>query len=219
MECAYCGRLCETKRSKSSHERLCKENPNRKDSAFVSYNKTREPTNQFIKAAKEGRVVSVSDETRKKLSATLTGRHISIEHRYKLSGAAIKNGFGGVRQSKKIDYNGIKLGSSYELEVAIGLDEFNVKWYQPKRLNYIDCTGKNRTYTADFYLPEYDVYLDPKNDFLINNINPRLGFKDVDKISWVSEQNNVTIIILNKHELTWPIIRNKIAGITQMVEL
>lgn len=68
-------------------------------------------------------------------------------------------------------------------------------------------------------ISEYDVYLDPKNDFLINNINPRLGFKDVDKISWVSEQNNVTIIILNKHELTWPIIRNKIAGITQMVEL
>lgn len=42
--------------------------------------------------------------------------------------------------------------------------------------------GIKHTYTPDFYLPEYNVYLDPKNDYLINNINPGLGFKDVDKI-------------------------------------
>jgi len=43
--------------------------------------------------------------------------------------------------------------------------------------------------------------LDPKNDFLINNINPRIGFKDVDKIKLVEIQNSIKIFILNKEQL------------------
>ena len=49
---------------------------------------------------------------------------------------------------------------------------------------------------------EYDVYLDPKNDYLINKINESDGYNDVDKINWVSLQNNVKIYILNKNNLS-----------------
>jgi hypothetical protein len=62
-------------------------------------------------------------------------------------------------------------------------------------------------YTPDFYLPEYDVYLDPKNDFLINNNNPSLGYKDTDKIKWVELYNNIKIIILDKNHLVWDKIK------------
>ena len=62
---------------------------------------------------------------------------------------------------------------------------------------------KERRYTPDFYLSEYDIYLDPKNDFLINNINPSLGFFDKEKIQWVSEQNDISVIILDKDQLNW----------------
>lgn len=121
----------------------------------------------------------------------------------KQSEIAKARGFGGVRPSVRINYNGISLGSTYELKLAKSLDEFEILWIKPKKIKYIDPFGKSRTYEADFYLPEYNVYLDPKNDFLINNINPRLGFKDTEKIRLVSEQNNVRIIILNKTQLNW----------------
>jgi hypothetical protein len=56
-------------------------------------------------------------------------------------------------------------------------------------------------YTPDFYLPEYDIYLDPKNDFLIENINPVLGYTDIDKIHQVELENNIKVLILNKDQL------------------
>jgi hypothetical protein len=87
---------------------------------------------------------------------------------------AKERGFGGVRQSKKINYKGILLGSTYELKLAKSLDENNIIWTKPKRISYIDPFGKERTYEADFYLPSYDVYLDPKNDFLIKKYKPKI---------------------------------------------
>lgn len=127
---------------------------------------------------------------------------------------AIKRGLGGVRQSRWITYNGKTLGSSYELEVVKSLDENGIEWDTCKRFGYLDPNGKKRTYTPDIYLPAFDVYLDPKNDFLINNINPSLGFSDKEKIRLVEEQNEIKVIILNKNELDWSIIKEKInAGV------
>jgi len=102
-----------------------------------------------------------------------------------------------------IDYKGTKLGSSFELSVAKSLDENNIQWCKPSPIKYRDPTGKIRLYFPDFYLPEYDVYLDPKNDFLINNPNPYHGFKDVDKIKWAEEYNNVRVLVLNRSQLSW----------------
>jgi predicted nucleic acid-binding Zn ribbon protein len=106
-----------------------------------------------------------------------------------------------------IDYNGIKLGSSYELKVAISLDENNILWIKPKPLKYLDPNGKFRQYFPDFFLPDYNVYLDPKNDFLINSINPYHGFKDTDKILWVEEYNKIKVLVLNKNQLEWAYIK------------
>lgn len=125
--------------------------------------------------------------------------------------SAKKNNFGGVRQSKRILYNGVLLGSTYEVTLAKSLDEYGVKWSLPQKISYTDLSGKKHTYTADFYLPDYDVYLDPKNDFLINNINPALGYSDHDKIKWVTEQNGVRIIILSKEQLSWDSV-SKLVG-------
>lgn len=120
---------------------------------------------------------------------------------------AIKNNLGGVRKSKKILYNGYYLGSMYEYKLALDLDKNNIKWKVPNKIKYKDSNGKTRFYTPDFYLPEYDIYLDPKNDYLINNINPILGFKDSDKIKWVCEQNNIKCYILNEKQLNWDYIK------------
>ncbi len=47
----------------------------------------------------------------------------------------------------------------------------------------------------DFYLQDYNVYLDPKNNYLQK--------KDKRKIELVIQQNNVRLIVLNKSALDW----------------
>ena len=63
--------------------------------------------------------------------------------------------------------------------------------------------GESHLYFPDFYLPEYNVYLDPKNDYLIKTGQARLGISDKDKIELVSKQNSVNIIILDKNHLLY----------------
>lgn len=148
----------------------------------------------------------------RKTSVALSGRpghSPSEDHKKRLSEAAIARGFGGTTQSRWIEYCGVKLGSSYEVQLAVDLDKNKIKWEKPKRFRYVDPKGKQRTYTPDFYLPEFDLYLDPKNDFLINNINPSLGFSDTEKISLVEKQNNIKVLILSKNELTWNSVQMK----------
>ena len=129
----------------------------------------------------------------------------------KLSKIALKRELGGFNfRNKGIYYNGIKLDSSYEVEVAKSLDDNNIKWLREGRFPYIDRNGKERHYIPDFYLPDYDVYLDPKNDFLIENINPVLGYSDKEKIQLAQEQNNIRVVILNKDQLTWDVIKTLI---------
>jgi hypothetical protein len=43
------------------------------------------------------------------------------------------------------------------------LDEKNVDWVRPKPLKWVNSNGKNKLYYPDFYLPKYDLFLDPKN--------------------------------------------------------
>lgn len=168
-------------------------------------------SNQFIKAASEGKIWCITEETRKKISISSKNRPPKTpEARARLSLLAKERRLGGIRQSKRIYYNGVYLGSSYELKLAQDLDKHNVAWEQPERFLYTDNSGKQRTYTPDFFLPKFNVFLDPKNDFLINNINPSLGFCDRDKIKRVEEQNGIKILILNKDELNYATLAERL---------
>ncbi len=171
--------------------------------------------NPAIIAREKGIPFVVSAETRAKQSANngMHKRRHTDEFKQKQRERAIARGFGGVRQSRWIRYKGHVLGSSYELEVCKSLDEHNIKWTTCKRFFYIDPKGKSRSYTPDIYLVDYDLYLDPKNDYLINNPNPKLGFFDHEKIKRVMEQNNIRVIILDKTQLQWPIISQLITNL------
>ena len=98
----------------------------------------------------------------------------------------IKNGYGGICKRKLIEYKGTVLESTYEYTVAVSLDENNIKWMKTSRKDfkfpYSDPEGVTNYYTPDFYLPDYNVYLDPKNDYLISKVNPKFGYRDIDKI-------------------------------------
>lgn len=69
------------------------------------------------------------------------------------------------RRLKKcmIQYNGVMLDSTWELELAKRLDELNIEWIRPLPLKWKDDNNVEHHYFPDFYLVKYDLYLDPKN--------------------------------------------------------
>lgn len=56
----------------------------------------------------------------------------------------------------------VLLESSWEVEIASLLTEKNIRWVRPSSVPWIDGS-KTRYYFPDFYLPEQNMYLDPKN--------------------------------------------------------
>jgi hypothetical protein len=210
LNCKYCEIEKKNKNSLAQHEVRCKDNPDRKKSCFenLDWQISKRKGNQYIKSNQTGIPVVISEETRKKMSdAAKNQKPKTPEVLSRLSKLAKERSLGGVRQSKWITYNGKTLGSTYELELVKDLDRNNILWDICKRFSYIDPNGKHRTYTPDIYLKEFDVYLDPKNDYLINNVNPRLGFTDLEKIKLVEEQNKISVIVLNKNQLKWEYIK------------
>lgn len=199
--CKYCKSTRKNANSLKGHERLCKENPDRSYTPFqnpeVQANKKK--SNQFIKARELGEEVPPNGNKGKPGKGT---PHTE-ESRKNLSRIAKQRGYGGVRQSNRIQYNGKCLGSSYELELVRDLEINGIKWDTCGKFDYTDPCGKQRTYTPDIYLPDYDVYLDPKNDFLIHNVNPVLGFKDTEKIQIVENTHNIKVFVLSKGQLRW----------------
>lgn len=53
------------------------------------------------------------------------------------------------------------MDSSWEERLAKYLDSQNIQWTRPAPIHV--TMDKVRRYFPDFYLPKYDVYLDPKN--------------------------------------------------------
>ena len=83
----------------------------------------------------------------------------------------------------------VVLQSSYELLCSQILNELGVTWIRPGALKY-----DQKNYFADFYLVDYNIYLDPKNYFKAK--------QDAEKISKVAQQNNVSVIVLPRKHLT-----------------
>jgi len=101
------------------------------------------------------------------------------------------------------DQKDIYLESSFEIKLAKNLDDNQIKWIQPQPLSYIDLFKQRHLYYADFYLPEYNIYIDPKNSYLLN--------KSIKKLIRVSKQNNIKLLIIsNEKLLNWENIKEKI---------
>jgi len=76
---------------------------------------------------------------------------------------------GGYRENStivnKCIYNGIKLDSGLEKLFAMLLDKANIKWSKNNGdvyFEYEDKKQKKRKYYPDFYLPEYDLWVETK---------------------------------------------------------
>lgn len=118
--------------------------------------------------------------------------------REKRSVEAKKLGLGGYREragrSQKfrvLDSFGKEtvLQSSFELKCSEVLNALGINWVRPGALKY-----DSKNYFADFYLVDYDIWLDPKNAYKAK--------MDHDKINKVIDQNQVNLYVLLEEQIT-----------------
>ena len=178
MKCKYCNKLCKNDNSLRNHERLCKLNSNRQEivSNFIKWNDSvsrglGKVSNQYIKAKENGKVITISEETKNKISKATKGRHLTKEHKDNLKIAmrkAVLNNPDSYTASNVsgrtpiIFYNGFKLKGTWELETAKWLDARNIKWTNVLNGFDYEWDGSIHIYYPDFYLTEYDRYIEVK---------------------------------------------------------
>lgn len=147
----------------ANHSRWCQKNPKRllySENLVKARNSKRNFNNQYTYGA------LISEETKEKQRLALTGRKHTVEAKEKIRQKALSSNHRRLRKGV-VEYKGILLDSSWELALAIRLDELGIKWIRPDPLKWMDKEGIIHNYFSDFYLLEYDIYIDPKNHYAI----------------------------------------------------
>lgn len=191
--CIKCRQVTTSGQLTRNHNNVC---PTPKPEVRFPGNKGRTAWNKGLTQDNDSRV----KKNAASIKATKAHQDIRLTEaqREHLSHIAKARGFGGYREnagrSQKYrvqDSFGkeVVLQSSYELKCSNILNTLGVRWIRPKALKYDD-----RNYFADFYLTDYDIWLDPKNDYKAK--------QDADKIRKVIEQNNVKLYVLLNAQLT-----------------
>lgn len=157
-------------------------------------------SNQYIKARMLGLDYSASDQTKQKISDSLRGKKWSDERRSAHSDimrTAVLNHPDSYTannvcgRSKRITVDGITYKSSWEFKVASLMIEANVKFqYEPKTPFEYMWNDKTHNYYPDFYLPDFDLYIEVK------------GFtRERDLCKWKAVKNLKIIDRLNIHSM------------------
>lgn len=177
--CKYCGREFDKGHSLSSHSKWCIKDPTRNSNLEIvklSLIKTRSSIkvghhhNQYTRDSKQPFIIS--NETRHKMSVASSSRRHTEETKKKISRIMRSKTY---RRLKKhvVKYekkNGciVTLDSSWELALAKRMDSIGVEWERPNPIQYTDEDENCHNYFPDFYLPHFDLYLDPKNSFVLS---------------------------------------------------
>jgi ribosomal protein L40E len=94
--------------------------------------------------------------------------------------------------------------SSYEVMLSEIFNSLNMLWVRPDFVWYTDSKGSKRRYYPDFYLPDFDIYFDPKNEYLIKT--------DIDKINRASKQNDIFIIVIGIDHINVDVIKGLVGN-------
>ena len=197
-KCPHCNLILETienPKNRANHVRWCLLNPKRKEYSLqlAEFRKSikHQGENQYTKAKKEGRSIEISQETRNKMGETWIGKHHSKKTKEHLSEKALSNPYRRKCKST-VFYNGFRFDSTWEVKVAQILDKNSIKWIQPDPIKWVDKTGREHNYFPDFYLVDYDIYLDPKNDYCIRVQKEKLDY---------IQEHHPNVHILNSNQL------------------
>ena len=156
--------------ARANHTRWCDENPER-----VNYiNTLAKSRSNITEESIKKRNLSISklhksgayDDWHAKRKGKTSGYKHSAETKAVMSEKALASDHRRLRRNI-IEYKGVMLDSTWELYLAKRLDSLEIEWDRPEPIKWIDKEGKTHNYFADFYLPKYDLYLDPKNPYAI----------------------------------------------------
>lgn len=195
FECIFCLKQYSSNSGRMIHQNQCALNPNKKN-----YQLGRKAWNAGLNKVTCERVAKQSSTLKEGLRTGRIQQSQKTQDGLKrLSESAKAHGLGGYRPhpNKGQWYCGIWFDSKWEVEVAKSLDESGIKWERPK--NGFIWTDSGCKYYPDFYLVEYDVFLDPKN--------PYLRKKDKEKIEQAQIRNDIRVIVLDETQLSWNVIK------------
>jgi hypothetical protein len=148
---------------KANHSRWCDQNPKRN---------VKRPRKPSVFSNKETWKRSIADAHKRGCYKNVK-RKFGILHtketKEKLRTIALNSKHRRILRSTRnytmVDGTVVLLDSSWEEALAKRLDFLKIKWIRPKTpIQWKDDTGKSHNYFPDFYLSDYDIWLDPKND-------------------------------------------------------
>lgn len=172
MNCTFCDKLLKNKIALAAHLRCCSLNPTAKGSPFkksweTAWNKglTKETSEIVRSMSAKAQITNAAnpsflnknhtDETRKRMSDSRNALYAS--------------GWEPVcGRAKKYDYispvaGQIKVDGTWELRVCHHLDSLGVKWNRNReRFKYVRPDGKNATYQPDFFVEDWNCFIEVK---------------------------------------------------------
>jgi len=95
------------------------------------------------------------------------------------------------------------LDSTFEVKTATSLNAAGIRWVVPRHVFYKDQNGAKRRYHPDIYLPDFDVYIEPKNWFLIK--------QGISHVEAAAEQNAIRVLILSEEFLEYSAFASELA--------
>jgi hypothetical protein len=155
------------KTSKALKEKIKKgliKRPNYKPKPFckIHYCKCTGCGEYFIKANAKGNINRVTCSEKCKINAC-------VKNRTYQNGSRKPVWYFNKNENKQV-----LLESSWEVTTAENLDKRNIKWIRPEPMEWFD--NKKRFYYPDFYLPDFDIYLDPKNPYCMSKDKEKMDF-------------------------------------------
>ena len=197
-ECKYCSVNLEqfTSANRANHVRWCDQNPKRFEYKKINSGKqlntpesVRKRTEKIKQAWADGKYNGI-------VNVGSTGYKHSVETKLHLKEKALASPHRrlvrSIRKYTKKDGTIVNLDSSWEEALAVRLDNTNIDWIRPDPIKWIDNDGITHNYFPDFYLIDYDIYLDPKNPYAIK--------AQEDKIACLTKQIKNLIIIKGLEE-------------------
>jgi len=155
-----------------NHIRWCHQNPKRND-YVKNQNCKQMQTPEAIAKRREGIKKAHADGKYDHVErgTSFRGKHHTEETKRHLREKALSSPHRrlvrSIRQYTKKDGTVVILDSSWEEALAIRLDEIGVNWVRPGAIKWVDDNSVTHNYFPDFYLIDFDLYLDPKNPYAI----------------------------------------------------
>lgn len=177
LDCQFCGKQCKNHNSIRQHVIRCKHNPEKINiSCNIQSRKGKKGENQYTKAKRLGLPVPiVSDITKKKISDNNTGNRMwsterRLQHSKIMKLAAINNphSYSGNYNRGKVksyEYLGFTVIGRWELAFVQYCLEKCIQIVQPNVPFSYEWNESIHVYFPDFYLPEYDIYIEVKGYF------------------------------------------------------